>query len=731
MRKRIIPAILLLLLLALLTACAKKDQPAGTDASSEPAASSAASAVEPETKPSETEPAAGPSEPEPGTEPSAADPSETEPAAGPSEPEPGTEPSAAEPSGIEREDVAPTGPLEGCSLYIKAVENLPEDFIFGMDASQVPSLEASGVKYYDFDGTEQDVFRILAQNGVNYIRVRVWNDPFDAAGNGYGGGNCTIDTALEIGRRATKYGMKLLVDFHYSDFWADPGKQQVPKAWKDMDLETKAAALEQFTRESLQKLKQAGVDVGMVQVGNETNGAMCGEKSWPSVVQLMSAGSKAVREVYPDALVAVHFANPESGAYPSYAKALTDNGLDYDVFGSSYYPYWHGTLDNLTKVLSQVRSTYGKQVMVMETSYAWTGEDSDFSGNTISESSAVDKPYPYTPQGQVNSLCGVTQAVLDAGGIGVCYWEGTWISVGGTSREENQALWERYGSGWASSYAAEYDPDDAGKWYGGCAVDNQAFFDAGGHVLEPLMAFNLIRYGNEIDVSMESVENVELRLTLGDDIVLPDTVEAVMTDGSRKTVPVEWDVCLVEYQEQVEISGPGVYEIEGWAEGLPVTLRLMVEGENLLSNPSFEDGADAPWTAGNLGGCKELKLEKKAGDSRTGDWHYHFWSPDANTAEFTLEQTPEDLATGSYEFTIWIMGGDCGEAEVYAYAKLDGEIVSTAPMEITSWNEWHSGTVSGIGYTEGQTLTVGVYVNAPAAGAWGKIDDASLILQEN
>ena len=322
----------------------------------------------------------------------------------------------AEPAVIERENVAPAGKLEGCSLYVKAVDGLPEDFIFGMDASQVPALEASGVKYYDFDGKEADVFKILAQNGVNYIRVRVWNDPFDANGNGYGGGNCTIDTALEIGKRATRYNMPLLVDFHYSDFWADPGKQMVPKAWKDMSLDDKAAALEQYTRESLQKLWEAGVEVGMVQVGNETNGALCGEKEWSAIVKLMAAGSKAVREVYPDALVAVHFANPESGNYASYASNLHLYELDYDVFGSSYYPYWHGSLENLTRVLSQVREKYGKKVMVMETSYAWTGEDSDFSGNTISDESAVDKPYPYTPQGQVNSLRNVTQAVVDAGG---------------------------------------------------------------------------------------------------------------------------------------------------------------------------------------------------------------------------------------------------------------------------------------------------------------------------
>ena len=105
---------------------------------------------------------------------------------------------------------------------------LPEGFLFGMDASCVPALEKSGVKYYDFDGSEQDVFKILSDSGIQYIRVRVWNHPFDEDGNGYGGGNCDIENALTIGTRATRYGMKLLVDFHYSDFWADPGKQMPP-----------------------------------------------------------------------------------------------------------------------------------------------------------------------------------------------------------------------------------------------------------------------------------------------------------------------------------------------------------------------------------------------------------------------------------------------------------------------------------------------------------------------
>ena len=254
------------------------------------------------------------------------------------------------------------------SLFVQKVENLTDDFIMGMDASCVPALEASGVKYYDHNGTEKDVYQILSENGINYIRVRVWNDPYDANGNGYGGGNCDIDNAVAIGKRATQYGMKLLINFHYSDFWADPAKQMAPKAWKDMTIEQKEKALYEYTRDCLMKLKDAGVDVGMVQIGNETNGSMCGENSsdvggWKRITQMMSAGSKAVREVFPDALVAVHFANPEKVTnYASYGKNLEYYGVDYDVFASSYYPFWHGTFENLSSVLSDIANEYGVSV---------------------------------------------------------------------------------------------------------------------------------------------------------------------------------------------------------------------------------------------------------------------------------------------------------------------------------------------------------------------------------
>ena len=199
--------------------------------------------------------------------------------------------------------------------------------------------------------------------------------------------------------------------------------------------------------------------------------------------------------------MAVHFANPEkAGSYESYGKQLDLHGVDYDVFASSYYPYWHGSLDHLANVLNHISDTYGKKVMVAETSYAYTSLDTDYYGNTIDAGGGV-AGYPLTLQGQADMVRDVTDTVVNKmhNGIGIFYWEGTWISVGGKDYASNLAIWEKYGSGWASSYAGEYDPHDAGTWYGGCAVDNQAFFDRNGKVTEAIKVFGLMKNGSNPD----------------------------------------------------------------------------------------------------------------------------------------------------------------------------------------------------------------------------------------
>ena len=206
-----------------------------------------------------------------------------------------------------------------------------------------------------------------------------------------------------------------------------------------------------------------------------------------------------MRDFDPNVLVALHFTNPEREGLVKYlANFLNEYAVDYDVYATSYYPYWHGSLANLTNVLGYVAETYGKYVMVAETSYANTLADTDGHDNTVREqsnSSGENLLWQFDCQGQADEVRAVMNAVNNVGekGLGVCYWEGAWITVGDTTGKtgaeleerynQNKVLWEQYGCGWAASAASEYDPDDAGRYYGGSAVDNQAFFDAQGRAL--------------------------------------------------------------------------------------------------------------------------------------------------------------------------------------------------------------------------------------------------------
>lgn len=175
-------------------------------------------------------------------------------------------------------------------IFVEKVAGLPDDFILGVDLSSVLALEKSGVVFYNEKGAVQDIFQTLKEHGVNYIRVRLWNDPYDEQGNPYGGGNNDLATAIAIGKRAARQGLPLFLNFHYSDFWADPAKQQAPKAWQGLNIDAKAEALYRFTKETLEAMLAAGVDVGMVQLGNETTDRMCGEHNWIRITTLMKAG---------------------------------------------------------------------------------------------------------------------------------------------------------------------------------------------------------------------------------------------------------------------------------------------------------------------------------------------------------------------------------------------------------------------------------------------------------
>lgn len=620
---------------------------------------------------------------------------------------------------------------EDAGIYVEPIPNLSDNFIRGMDVSSILAEEKSGVKYYSADGKEQDVFTTMAEAGVNYARIRVWNDPFDENGNGYGGGNNDLATAIALGKRTTENGMKVCIDFHYSDFWADPSKQMCPKAWVDFSLEEKSNALYEFTKDSLTQLLENGVDVCMVQVGNETNNGMAGETQIPNIAKLMSSGSKAIREIAKsydkDIQVALHYTNANDyDGLDSILYKLASFQVDYDIFALSYYPYWHGTFENLQNVMANIQNKYGKKTLIAETAYCYTTEDTDGSGNSVSEADLIDA-YGATVQSQSTALRDVCATANDAGALGVFYWEGAWIAVGDVNAD-NSSIWEEFGSGWASSYAAAYDPNDAGKYYGGCSWDNQALFDATGKPLESLNTFKWLKYGTNTDPAIDMINIPTVTCNIGSDVEMPKTVDVVYNNRAlNASMPVEW------YEEMVlniDTSEAGTYEITGRIlnenfgsdNQTEVCCAVNVERLNYVSNPSFEDSDISMWKISYEGDKNPTDFQQKEGDAHTGEYAFHFWSE--SDMSFNIEQEFENLEPGTYELKAYFQGGDIDEsAQMELYANIDDTIVSDA-FTAQGYANWQEPTISSLKVTDGK-LKIGIRIQCGAKG-WGTIDDFTL-----
>ncbi|MCR5322644.1 MAG: glycosyl hydrolase 53 family protein [Lachnospiraceae bacterium] len=619
------------------------------------------------------------------------------------------------------------GSKETANVFVAPIEGISDDFYRGVDISTILAQEASGVKYYDAEGNEKDLFDLLADAGVNYIRVRVWNDPYDADGNGYGGGNCDTQTAAVIGRRAAEHGMKLLVDYHYSDFWADPGKQFCPKAWNDMEIWDKADACYTFTLESLNAILDAGADVGMVQIGNEINNGMSGEKQYSFVCSILNGGAKAIREVSAtrgrDIKIAVHYANPEKpDAIIDKLNRLKSNEVDYDVVGLSYYPFWHGTLENLIDLMNKIRTNYGKEVMVAETSYAYTLEEGDGNGNSVSEKD-LNKNYAATVQSQVNAIRDVCEAVVKANGLGVFYWEPAWIPVqyvdwsssdASSVYASNKAIWEKYGSGWASSYAGSYDPKDAGKYYGGSAWDNQAWFDFNGRALPSLYTYKYLKYGTECDLKVDFANDATVIISPGSELNMPETVDVHFNDRSKNgPAAVKWNDAEIA---AVDTGNVGEYYVTGnFEDGTPIGCKVLIQYINLVSNPSFEDGDRSMYKlSGNCG-----DYQKKESDATTGEWSLHFWSE--SEVSMNAEQTISGLEDGTYSFSLKAQGGDVGSSpEMFIYVQV-GDMVYRQDFNVDGWVNWKNPKIDNIAVSGG-SVTIGVSIKTAAKG-WGTIDD--------
>lgn len=358
-------------------------------------------------------------------------------------------------------------------------------FVKGMDLSTLLELERCGARYYD-KGQERDILAIMKDYDVDTIRLRLWNDPKSESGEWYGAGNNDLSETIAIGKKVTEAGFGVLLNFHYSDFWADPGKQIKPKAWKDFGMEELEKAVYDFTKESLEKILDEGVNVTMIQVGNElSNGLLWPEGRVPNydnIYRLVSAGLKACREIDSKIPLMIHLDNGGNNAlYREWFDNFTQRGGDFDYIGLSYYPFWHGSLDMLEYNMNDIAERYGKDLIVAEVSMGFTMEsyqqyeklsDEERKGYATKPSLVEKIDYPMTIQGQkdfTEDFLNRVGKVTGNHGKGFFWWEPAWIPVPG--------------SGWATPASLKYmnDPGPCGNEWA-----NQALFDYDGNALPAL-----------------------------------------------------------------------------------------------------------------------------------------------------------------------------------------------------------------------------------------------------
>lgn len=612
---------------------------------------------------------------------------------------------------------------EGVSqnILVEAVEGLSEDFMRGVDISSLYEIEANGGKYYNAQGQEEDLFKILADNGVNWVRLRVWNNPKD------GGGSNNIDVDTKLALRAKNAGLKLLVDFHYSDTWADPGKQPMPAEWKNLNEKQLNAAVEKFTQESLEAFIKAGARPDAVQIGNELNNGFMwplgkiwgnpgekvgGFKGFTTLLKSASAGVRAAQGSGEKIKIIIHLADGgNNDLYRAVFDPVTQAKVDFDIIGLSFYTYWHGSCTDLKRNMADLAKRYGKEMAVMETAYAFTKEDGDEQGNVFMVYSGDNDGYIPSVQGQATAVRDVIATVAAVkGGIGVFYWEPAWIPVEGAGLSKTE------GDTW----------------------ENQCMFDFDGKVLPSLAVWNLV-YGNNRGavtnkwggsaqngngfIPYDMADPLKITTMPGVDPILPKMVKVVYTNDKENNVIVSW-----EKHDWASEKTPRFMNLIGSLSGSDYKVNAEVEISsrvNLVEDNSWESGKLGKWKLN--GSDTACFVENNKSNSHTGKWTYKYWL--GQGFKSALTQDFKGIDNGTYIFTLWAMGGG-GENDIRLFAaNFDGSKKQlSAKIENTGWLNWKQYKVE-VPVSKNQ-VTLGIYLDTNA-GNWGNFDDVEFYLKED
>jgi len=353
-------------------------------------------------------------------------------------------------------------------LLVSAVsENFSQTntIIKGVDLSFAPQIEELGGKY-KVNGESRDILDIVKENGVNYVRLRLWHTP--------SGGFSGLEKTLLYAKKIKSKGINLLLDFHYSDSWADPGRQTKPSAWANLSFELLKDSVYRYTKNVITSLKNQNSLPDMVQIGNEITGGMLWpdgklygagleSEQWIKFGQLVKQGIKGVKDAAGSSqikiMIHIDRGGDNKGSIYFYDRLLAQ-GVEFDVIGLSYYPWWHGTLSELEFNINDLANRYNKEINIVETAYPWTLNWKDYTNNIVGLNNQLLPNYPATVQGQYDFIKYIITIITNISGKkgnGFFYWAPDWISL------------NQLGSSW----------------------ENMTFFDFNGEVLNSISAFNI------------------------------------------------------------------------------------------------------------------------------------------------------------------------------------------------------------------------------------------------
>lgn len=609
-------------------------------------------------------------------------------------------------------------------IRANAAQTTQTEFIKGMDLSSLEAVEDYGGVFYDENNNPiPNILAYVKSKGVNYIRLRIWNDPtlaFDA------GDYCNKEHTIEMAQRIKAAGLKLLLDFHYSDFWADPAHQQKPAAWENLTFPQLVQAVYDYTADVLNDLDVVGAYPDMVQIGNEISGGLL----WPdgyidnpqNLAALLNSGIQAVRDTTPSGKtckIMIHIAEGgDTERFEYFFDLLTSHGVtDFDVIGLSYYAYWHGTLQDAKNNMNNCVSRYGKEVCIVETAYPYTYADADGYPNAVGQKETDIGGLPASVFNQklmLEMTFNTVATVNNNKGLGVFYWEPLWLPVPGAGVMKGE------GNEW----------------------DNQIMFDANGKVLDSINAFQFdpaaaAQY-NDRHTIVYSPEPIKVQVDTYNSLneVLPQTVKVLRFDGTLVDLPVTWIGA-----DQVDMSKVATVTLNGVVSGLnpypgvqlatpQITVKIQ---RNLVKNPSFEIvSGNTYWTINKILGDAGQITNGVHSTPKSGIGSFHYW----DDKDFIVEVTQDVYVTENHTYTlnVWAQGSwanmDYDNYYLFArYTAPNGQqvLLGRTDMMNANWGWWNEFSVENIVIPAGvNKITIGAHIRGHA-GAYGTLDDFELL----